>query len=66
MAIKIICMASYGYYNLTEGKEYEALNGIEEGILLTRRLVTVIGDNGKRTVAHATRFKYADTGEQCE
>lgn len=59
-------MANYAYYNLTEGKEYEALNGIEEGIYPSRRLVTVIGDDGKRTVAHATRFKYSDTGEQCE
>lgn len=65
--MKVICRNNYGYgYCLTEGKEYEALNGIERDSSPYPNLVTVIGDDGKRTVAHATRFAYADTGEQCE
>ena len=48
---KIKCRTSVGYYTLTEGKFYECLYGLEEGIFSDRPFVTVIGDNGKEVGA---------------
>lgn len=57
---KIKCRNSIGYYNLTEGKVYECLHGLEEGIFSDRSFVTVIGDNGKEVGAHASRFEIVE------
>ncbi len=57
---KIKCRTSVEYYTLTEGKVYECLYGLEEGIFSDRPFVTVIGDNGKEVVAHASRFEVAE------
>ncbi len=53
---KIKCRNSIGYYNLTEGKVYECLHGLEEGIFSDRPFVSFIDDNGKECSAHASRF----------
>jgi hypothetical protein len=57
---KIKCRTSVGYYTLTEGKVYECLYGLEEGIFSDRPFVTVIGDNGKEVGAHASRFEIVE------
>lgn len=43
--------------SLTEGKVYECLYGLEDGIFEDRPFVSVIGDNGKEVGAHASRFE---------
>ena len=53
---KIKCHAAYDYPNLTEGKIYTCLNGLEDGIFEDRPFVTVIGDKGREVTCHASRF----------
>ncbi len=53
---KVMCVNNSGYHNLTEGKKYQCLYGIEPGIFEDRPYITVIGDNGKKVSAHAYRF----------
>ena len=53
----LICVAARGIHNLTQGKEYVCLYGLEEGIFADRPYVTVIGDDGKKLCCHATRFE---------
>lgn len=50
------CLRSLDYY-FTEGKEYECLQGLVEGLFPDRPYVEVIDDRGKRVTAHATRFE---------
>lgn len=57
---KIKCRRSDGYPTLTEGKVYECLYGLEEGIFEDRPFVTVIGDTGKEVSAHASRFEVVE------
>lgn len=46
-----------GYRNeLTEGKIYITLEGIEEGVFPDRPYVTFIGDDNKEHSCHASRF----------
>lgn len=55
---EIICIgARTADGNLTDGKRYQALYGIEEGIFSTSPYVTVIGDDGRRYSCHASRFR---------
>lgn len=54
---KIKCRNSAWYDTLTEGKFYECLYGLEEGIFSDSPFVTVIGDNGEEVRAHASRFE---------
>lgn len=57
---KIICINADAYHELTEGKVYQCLYGLEDGIFETRPFVTVIGDNGEELRAHASRFKVVE------
>ncbi len=57
---KIKCVNADAYYELTEGKLYQCLYGLEAGIFETRPFVTVIGDNGNEIGAHASRFKVVE------
>ena len=43
--------------DLTTGKHYETLNGIEAGIFVDRPYVTLIDDAGSKQSMHASRFK---------
>lgn len=45
---------------LTEGKVYEALNGIEPGIFKNEPYVTVIDDLGKKRRWHLSRFEIVE------
>ena len=54
--MKIIAVGTRGLTNLTNGREYTALNGIEPGILPSRPYVTVVDDEGKVYSCHASRF----------
>lgn len=51
------CIGAYDYRHLTEGKVYECLYGLEEGIFESRPYVSVIGDNGDKLSCHASRFE---------
>lgn len=53
---KVKAVGTRGLTNLTYGKEYELLHGIEPGMVPTRPFVTVIDDNGKEFHCHASRF----------
>lgn len=54
--ITLIASGVRGIRDLTEGKEYEASEDIEEGIFSDRPYVSVIDDAGKRMSCHAHRF----------
>ena len=43
-------------YNITEGKLYIALYGLEAGIFEDRPLITFLDDKGVPARAHASRF----------
>lgn len=43
--------------DLTTGKHYETLKGIEEGIFDDSPFVTIIDDAGNKQSMHADRFK---------
>jgi hypothetical protein len=43
--------------DFTTGKQYETINGIEEGIFVDRPYVTLIDDAGSKQSMHASRFK---------
>ena len=58
--MKIIVVGTRGLTNLTRGKEYAALDGIEEGIFPNRPYVTVIDDEGKAYACPASRFTDLD------
>lgn len=45
-----------GLRDLTTGKQYETIEGIEEGIFADRPFVTIIDDAGNRQSMHAKRF----------
>jgi len=54
---EILCIGARNIENnLTNGKTYVALNGLEAGIFPDRPYVTVIGDNGTEYSCHASRF----------
>ena len=55
-----------GLFNLTEGKIYTSLKGIEEGIFIDRPFVSLIDDNGKPFSCHASRFKIKEIKEENE
>lgn len=42
---------------ITNGKEYFAINGLEEGIFEDRPFVTIICNTGKLWSCHASRFR---------
>ena len=46
-----------GLRDLTTGKHYETIKGIEAGIFDDRPFVTIINDAGNRQSMHAKRFK---------
>lgn len=57
----ILVSCADGYqYKLTEGKIYNCLNGLEEGIFYSRPFVSFIDDNGKKCSCHASRFIRAE------
>ncbi len=58
--MKIIAQGVRGIRDLTHGKQYTALYGIEEGIFACRPFVTVIDDVGKEYSCHASRFTNLD------
>ena len=67
--MKVVCVYNRGYYNLTEGKEYEVVElyppaQTESGFVYPK-FVKVIDDNGKESMGHAYRFKTLD-GVSCE
>lgn len=43
--------------SLTRGKQYECINGTEEGIFPSSPYVTVIDDNGNQYSCHQSRFE---------
>lgn len=53
----IKCMGGRGINNLTNGKVYHAINGLEVGLVGGRPYITVIGDDGKQLSCHASRFE---------
>lgn len=54
----VVCTGNRGVeHELTNGKEYIAIHGLEPGLLPYRPLITVIEDGGDRAVYHAHRFK---------
>lgn len=67
--MKVKCIAPRGYYNLTEGREYEVVELIPEtpmeGGYVFPRYIVVTGDDGKPTQCHACRFETLD-GVSCE
>lgn len=73
--IKVVCICNRGYYNLTEGKEYEVKEFIPRHICTKTagpleaftypRYVTVVDDDGKISTGHADRFRMLD-GTSCE
>jgi len=64
----IICRYDSGYYNLTEGKQYNLVEYIppfsDSGFTFPA-YVTLLDDNGKTTQCHAHRFKTLD-GVKCD
>lgn len=67
--MKVICVSSRGYYNLTEGKHYQLLRVLppvqaDNGFVYPKYVV-VNGDYGKETTCHAYRFTTLD-GTSCE
>jgi HKD family nuclease len=57
---KMRCIAAHDYYQLTEGKVYSCMYGLEEGVFETRPYVSVIGNHGKPLSCHASRFELAE------
>ena len=58
---ELIAIGTRNYPELTEGKVYKALYGAEEGIFSDRPFVTVIGDDGKKSSMHLSRFVVKDS-----
>lgn len=66
--MKVICKNNSGYYNLTEGKEYEVkelMPQLHTPHFTFPRYVTVIDDSGKESTGHARRFTTLE-GECCD
>lgn len=53
----IIALGTRDLRDLTTGKTYQAIYGLEEGIFTSRPFVTIIDDCGKQRTLHASRFR---------
>lgn len=65
--MKVICKNNSGYYNLTEGKEYQTVSMTPQLItphFTFPRYITVVDDNGSESTGHAWRF--VTVGQCCD